>query len=158
MKKAFLVKASVMTRIEIDNMSDDEIYNTTLEKAKNNLLNNLSNDYMDCIDSVEEDYECPYVPNEEELKEKKQYEEYRSKFFKVNGMEIVSRVLYETLPASMYAMEFTDEQMQDLAENIFNEMICYDFEIKDIERFFKDSANMAFDNVDLFDDINTAYW
>jgi hypothetical protein len=66
MKQAFLVKASVMTRVVIDVPEgfdeDDVIPMDIWEKAVNvsipRLKDNL-NDF-DCIEEVEPDYECPY--------------------------------------------------------------------------------------------------
>jgi hypothetical protein len=66
MKQAFLVKASVMTRVVIDVPEgfdeDDVIPMDIWEKAVNvsipRLKDNL-NDF-DCIEEVEPDYECTY--------------------------------------------------------------------------------------------------
>jgi predicted RNA-binding Zn-ribbon protein involved in translation (DUF1610 family) len=63
MKKAFLVTANVTTRVVIDvkvgeNNLDD--YEKIIADAKQRLLNNLSNDYEDCIEDVRNDVDCPY--------------------------------------------------------------------------------------------------
>lgn len=66
MKQAFLVKASVMTRVVID-VPDGFDENDTIpmdiwEKAVNESIPRLKdnlNDF-DCIEEVEPDFECPY--------------------------------------------------------------------------------------------------
>lgn len=60
MKKAVIVKAVVMTRVITDVETDKE-FDNAVELAKERLLFNLNNDYYDCIESVEEDKEMPYV-------------------------------------------------------------------------------------------------
>ena len=67
MKKAFLVTANVTTRVVVD-MPDDGVldsptYDELLEKAKSRLIDNLSNDYHDCVEDVREDTDMPYDPN-----------------------------------------------------------------------------------------------
>lgn len=67
MKKAFLVTANVTTRVVVD-MPDDGVldsptYDELLEKAKSRLIDNLSNDYYDCVEDVREDTDMPYDPN-----------------------------------------------------------------------------------------------
>lgn len=66
MKKAFLVKASVMTRVVVDVPEDynendvvpmdiwEEVVELSIPRLKDNL-----NDF-DCIEEVEPDFECPY--------------------------------------------------------------------------------------------------
>ena len=66
MKKAFLVKASVMTRVVVDVPEDynendvvpmdiwEEVVELSIPRLKDNL-----NDF-DCIEAVEPDFECPY--------------------------------------------------------------------------------------------------
>jgi hypothetical protein len=57
--------------------------------------------------------------------------------FKSNGF-IITREDYESMPCAMYAMEFTDKQMQTLVENIACVMgACYgytEYEISCLER------------------------
>lgn len=76
MKKAFLVTANVTTRVVIDvendEMSEKE-YNNLLNQAKDKLINNLSNDYYDCIEDTREDKECPYNPSDDVIKNKHIY-------------------------------------------------------------------------------------
>ena len=69
MKKAFLVTANVTTRVVID-MPDDGVLDETtfdklVDKAKSRLIDNLSNDYYDCVEDVIEDTDMPYDPNNE---------------------------------------------------------------------------------------------
>lgn len=66
MKQAFLVKASVMTRVVIDVPDgfdeSDTIPMGIWEKAVNESIPRLKdnlNDF-DCIEEVEPDFECPY--------------------------------------------------------------------------------------------------
>ena len=63
MKKAFLVTANVTTRVVIEVENDklnSEEYDILVAKAKENLINNLTDDYLNCIEDVREDEECPY--------------------------------------------------------------------------------------------------
>lgn len=68
MKQAFLVKASVMTRVVIDVPDgfdeNNEIPMDIWEKAVNvsipRLKDNISDYGFDCIEEVEPDFECPY--------------------------------------------------------------------------------------------------
>jgi hypothetical protein len=67
MKKAFLVTANVTTRVVID-MPDDGVldeatFDKLVDKAKSRLIDNLSNDYYDCVEDVREDTDMPYDPN-----------------------------------------------------------------------------------------------
>ena len=56
-KKAFLVTASVCTRVVVDaDATDEEI----MDLAKARLLNNLNSDFYDNIEEIVEDRECPY--------------------------------------------------------------------------------------------------
>lgn len=70
MKKAFLVTANVTTRVVVDvkvgdNNLDD--YEKIIADAKQRLLNNLSNDYENCIEDVRNDVDCPYNPFEDDV-------------------------------------------------------------------------------------------
>ena len=63
MKKAFLVTANVTTRVVIEVENDKlngEEYDVLVAKAKERLINNLTDDYLNCIEDVREDKECPY--------------------------------------------------------------------------------------------------
>ena len=149
MKKAVIVKAVVMTRVVIDvesnkNLTDKEC-NNAVELAKERLISNLRNDYYDCIESVEEDKEMPY---EEEFDNK---DDKLHKFFKVNNLNIISRDDYETLPCPMYAMEFTDEQMQTLANRIYDVLISR-YTINEVNKYF---SGKDFDN---FEQVGTQFW
>ena len=69
MKKAFLVTANVTTSVVID-MPDDGVldeatFDKLVDKAKSRLIDNLSNDYYDCVEDVREDTDMPYDPNNE---------------------------------------------------------------------------------------------
>ena len=69
MKKAFLVTANVTTRVVVD-MPDDGVldeatFDKLVDKAKSRLIDNLSNDYYDCVEDVREDTDMPYDPNNE---------------------------------------------------------------------------------------------
>lgn len=63
MKKAFLVTANVTTRVVIE-VENDKLngkeYDILVAKAKESLINNLTDDYLNCIEDVREDEECPY--------------------------------------------------------------------------------------------------
>ena len=57
MRKAVIVTAVVKTRIIID---ENDSFEIIANKAKENLINNLSNDLFDNIESIETDSEMPY--------------------------------------------------------------------------------------------------
>ena len=69
-KVALLVTAEVMTRIvvevaddfDVENLNENE-FTSIADMAKPKLIENLRNDYYDCVDTIELDKECPY--NEE---------------------------------------------------------------------------------------------
>jgi BMFP domain-containing protein YqiC len=56
-------------------------------------------------------------------------------------LDIVSRGDYENMPAPMYAGEFDDDKMTELAEKIY---LCltkeYDYTDKDLEKYFNDQT------------------
>ena len=67
-KVALLVSAEVTTRVVVEVEDDFDVENLNefqFEKiadiAKNNLVRNLNDDYMDCITDIELDRECPYT-------------------------------------------------------------------------------------------------
>lgn len=67
MKKAFLVTANVTTRVVVDvkvgeNNLDD--YEKIIADAKQRLLDNLLNDYEECVEEVREDKEYPFEDND----------------------------------------------------------------------------------------------
>ena len=76
------------------------------------------------------------------------------KHFKVNGLNIICRMDYESMPCPMYATEFTDEQMQDLAETIYLTLCNYGFEKEDLESFFTEPDL----NYPYLEDIDSAFW
>lgn len=62
MKKAYLVTASLMTRVIADeNATDEQI----IALAKDGLRRQLENDYNDVIEEVLEDIECPCTEEEQ---------------------------------------------------------------------------------------------
>lgn len=75
------------------------------------------------------------------------------KMFKVKDLEIVSRMYYESLPCAMYACEFDDDEMTELAENIY---LCltneYDYTDKDLEKYFNDKT------AEIDYDLDMAFW
>ena len=77
------------------------------------------------------------------------------KYFEVNGMAIVSRIDYESLPCAMYAMEFDDEKMQRLAELIYDELsINYHIEDSSLKEYFNGDR----DDIEDVEDIDNAFW
>ena len=72
------------------------------------------------------------------------------KEFTSNGV-ILSREDYESLPCAMYAMEFTDKQMQTLVENIACVMGgCYGYTEYEISCLEEDSQEL--------EDYYDAFW
>lgn len=80
------------------------------------------------------------------------YETYDT-YFQCLGLDIVSRGDYESMPAPMYAGEFDDDEMTELAEKIY---LCltneYDYTDKDLEKYFNDkTAKIDYD-------LDMAFW
>jgi hypothetical protein len=75
-------------------------------------------------------------------------------YFQINGLDIVSRGDYESMPCPMYAGEFDDDQMYDLAETIYLALSNYGFEQDDLVRFFTE-ADLEYPYLE---DINAAFW
>ena len=137
MKKAVLVKAYVMTRIIVD---ENDSYDNIIKQAKSNLLSNLNNDYEDCIDEIIDDIECPYNPEVVDI----------NIYFKVNDLDIICRDDYESLPCPMYAYEFDDSKMQELAQRIYDEVSYYIGEREAINYF----TDINFSS----EDVNRIFW
>lgn len=81
------------------------------------------------------------------------YETYDT-YFHCLGLPIISRGDYESMPAPMYAGEFDDDQMTELAERIY---LClsneYSYSKEDLEKYFNNNPN------DLIDyDLDMAFW
>ena len=80
------------------------------------------------------------------------YETYDT-YFQCLGLDIVSRGDYESMPAPMYAGEFDDDKMTELAEKIY---LCltneYDYTDKDLEKYFNDQTAI----IDY--DLDMAFW
>ena len=74
-------------------------------------------------------------------------------YFQCLGLDIVSRGDYENMPAPMYAGEFDDDKMAELAEKIY---LCltndYRYTDKDLEKYFNDqTAKIDYD-------LDMAFW
>lgn len=81
------------------------------------------------------------------------YEKYDT-YFKCLGLNIVSRGDYESMPAPMYAGEFDDDKMTELAERIY---LClsneYSYSKENLEKYFNIKPNDLID-----DDLDIAFW
>ena len=75
-------------------------------------------------------------------------QEMLEKQFSHNGVEIVSRMDYESLPCPMQASEFTDEQMQELADLIY-EGLCAEYDEDEVNDYFAGDCN---------DEISESFW
>lgn len=76
------------------------------------------------------------------------------KNFGLNGMSIVSRMDYESLPCPMYAMEFDDNKMQRLADLIYNSLsVNYRIEDSRLKNYFSGNRIEVED-----EDIDDAFW
>lgn len=76
------------------------------------------------------------------------------KYFGLNGMPIVSRGDYESLPCPMYAMEFDDDKMQRLADLIYNSLsVNYRIEDSRLKNYFSGNRIEVED-----EDIDDAFW
>lgn len=132
MKKAFLVKATVMTRIIID--VDDDFETRDIDTTINGTLTNdewdravrvaiphLQDNILceDNINAIVEDIECPYGFDYTDMMGDAND---MDKCFYVEGLPIISRSNYEVLDNPMCASEFKDEEMLLLAMVIFNKL------------------------------------
>ena len=80
------------------------------------------------------------------------YETYDT-YFQCLGLDIVSRGDYESMPAPMYAGEFDDEKMAELARLIYQMLNSnYGYTDRELEKYFNDMSA----NVD--EDLNIAFW
>lgn len=80
------------------------------------------------------------------------YETYDT-YFHCLGLDIVSRGDYENMPAPMYAGEFDDEKMAELARLIYQMLNSnYGYTDKELEKYFNDMSA----NVD--EDLDIAFW
>jgi hypothetical protein len=141
MKKAVIVTAVVKTRIIID---EKDSFETIANKAKENLVRNLSNDLFDNIESVETDTEMPYGS---------MVKDYLEDFF-VNGIRIISRTEYESLPCPLCSIEISDETMQKIANEVYNSMkVNYGKETA--ETYFK-VFNVG--DEDFTEEVNDFFW
>ena len=74
-------------------------------------------------------------------------------YFQCLGLDIVSRGDYEGMSSPMYAGEFDDDKMTELAEKIY---LCltneYRYTDKELEKYFNDMSA----NVD--EDLDNAFW
>ena len=84
------------------------------------------------------------------------YEKYDT-YFKCLGLDIVSRGHYEGMPAPMYAGEFDDDQMTELAERIY---LClsneYSYSKEDLEKYFNNNNPNPNDLIDY--DLDMVFW
>lgn len=83
------------------------------------------------------------------------YERYETYdvYFQCLGLDIVSRGDYEGLPCPMYAGEFDDEKMSELARLIYQMLNSnYRYTNKELEKYFNDPSA----NVD--EDLDNAFW
>ena len=74
-------------------------------------------------------------------------------YFQCKGLDIVSRGDYEGMPSPMYAGEFDDEKMQNLAEEIY-QSLRYEYGYSD------DELHVLFTNPDACEDekMNGHFW
>ena len=80
------------------------------------------------------------------------YETYDT-YFHCLGLDIVSRGDYENMPAPMYAGEFDDEKMAELARLIYQMLNSnYGYTDRELEKYFNDPSA----NID--EDLNIAFW
>jgi hypothetical protein len=80
------------------------------------------------------------------------YETYDT-YFQYLGLDIVSRGDYESMPAPMYAGEFDDDKMTELARLIYQMLSSnYGYTDKELEKYFNDMSA----NVD--EDLDIAFW
>lgn len=80
------------------------------------------------------------------------YETYDT-YFHCLGLPIVSRGDYESMPCPMYAGEFDDDQMSELARLIYQMLNSqYGYTDRELEKYFNDQTA----NID--EDLDDAFW
>lgn len=73
------------------------------------------------------------------------------KTFKVNGLDIISREDYESMPIPMYAYGLDDDKMQSIAQCIYDVLCCqYNIDEVDVIDYFKHNNNNEY--------IDEAFW
>lgn len=74
-------------------------------------------------------------------------------YFQCLGLDIVSRGDYENMPCPMYAGEFDDDKMTELAKKIYLSLANeYRYTDKELEKYFNDTSA----NID--EDLDIAFW
>jgi len=73
MKKAFLVRASFVTRIVVDENATEQ---EKLEVAATKISEKATYEFNENLESIEEDNECPYDPEEEKPDEWAEWVDY----------------------------------------------------------------------------------
>ena len=85
--------------------------------------------------------------------------DYVNKKFSVNGIEVICRGDYEGLPCPMCALEFSDDEMQRIANFIYDAMLNdYDFSESVIALYFKNPMELENENYELCEDMDLAFW
>jgi hypothetical protein len=155
MKKAFLVEASVMTRVIIDvpDNFDGNLSNEDWDKAVKMAMPNLRENVLceDNIANIKTDIDCPFGTFDDDLPQN-ELDDVVNRMFYSNGLPIVCRGDYESLPIPMYATEIDDDNMVLLAKLIFDMLhIQYGYSISELESYFGTHTNND-------EDLDTAYW
>lgn len=169
MKKAFLVKATVMTRVIID--VDDDFNTRDCDTTINGTLTDVEWDKAieiaipllqdnvceDNIDDIVEDIECPFSELDDDFRHNWKTENLSiAQLFYSNNCPIISRADYESSPISMCAMEFDDDKMANLAHNIYNVLHCqYGYTEKELYDYFNNLTNI---DIEYYKDLDIAYW
>jgi hypothetical protein len=93
------------------------------------------------------------------IKTNRVMKDYVNKQFSVNGIEVICRGDYEGLPCPMCALEFSDDEMQRIANFIYDAMLNdYDFSESVIALYFKNPMELENENYELCEDMDLAFW
>lgn len=81
------------------------------------------------------------------------------KVFEVNGIPIICRGDYESLPLPMCSTDLDDIKMCDLANNIYCELTTfYSFDKGCVENYFTNPKHLKEIDDELYEDIDRAFW
>jgi hypothetical protein len=135
------------------NKFKSEIHNTSIS-SEDDLYTYAHEKFLKYINEIEKEYN---VSSDELCDDEEWYDEYHddvvlefckilnnnlyNTYFQCLGLDIVSRGDYESMPCPMYAGEFDNDKMAELAEKIY---LCltnqYRYTDKDLEKYFNDQT------------------
>ncbi|NLR60746.1 hypothetical protein HGH93_21730 [Chitinophaga polysaccharea] len=113
-KVAKLVLASLMTRVIVNDSDSDEMI---WKKALPRLTQNLHNDGMDNLESIENDEQCPYNPEEDQVIPISGLNTGKLTIVKgkrVIGYQVVSAADRTVIPSGLYSFQVLTQAAADI--------------------------------------------